>query len=121
MEWSEDLRVGFFAGCVRRPTEGARFCSSHSCECFTAPEDIKISGHREKNVGTHMELEYEVDGTWVRSSLVEASQIRARELGILRKRATAKSPAEMGTCNKDERKGVQETFCGRKTAGILAA
>ena len=121
MEWSGDLRVGFFAGCVRRPTKGATFCSSHSCECTTAPEDIKITSHREKNVGTHMELEYEVEGTWIRSSLVEASQIRAYELGILRKRATTKSPAETGTCNKDERKGVQETFCGRKTAGILAA
>ena len=120
-QWSTDLRIGYFAGCARRPGSGAKFCSSHQCECTAAPEDVRITDHREVNSGQHMDLQYFVHGAWAPSSQVDASQIRAYELGLLRKRATTKTTADTSTCNKDERKGVPETFCGRKTAGILAA
>lgn len=71
-----------------------------------------------------MTLEYEIAGAWVPSADVDVSKIRAYEMRLLRKKKHEPADAadeEGAECNRDERKGVSEVSCGRKSSGILAA
>ena len=117
--WLPELELGFFRGCVARPLPGGRYCGEHAAQCTMAPEDCDITDHREVCSSSGITLQYKREGDWHGRADVDVAAIRAYELQLLRKR-TSGEPND-GTCGRDDRKSVAETFCARKSAGILAA
>jgi len=115
--WSAELSTGYLQGCTLRPAKGSRFCSKRLAERTAAPEEVRISSHREVFQDSRVLLQYEVDGHWRQAADVPVSHVRAYELSLLRRRTIA----EDGSCSKDDRKGISETQVGRKTSGILVA
>lgn len=90
-------------------------------ECTAAPEDASITEHREVSGDSTITLEYKVGNEWVKADALAVSVIRAYELKQLRRRPNPNPADNNETCNRDERKGIAETCCGRKSSGILAA
>ena len=52
---------------------------------------------------------------------MSVAEVRAYELSLLRVRELTKEDGPREECGKDLRKGVSETFCGRKSSGCLIA
>ena len=83
-------------------------------------EDVLISEHRQVLTQTGLELEYNVNDQWCAEASVAISAIRAYEMTLLR-RPSGRPREATDSCTADDRKAVPETFCGRKTSGLLAA
>ena len=74
----------------------------------------KVISRRKKVTSSGVYLEYQVDGRWT-SEQLPSRWIRSYEEHLLRKQVILLEHE----CNKDTRKGVDETIAGRKSAGIL--
>ena len=121
IRWSRELATGFFQGCSERPRPGGKYCATHEAECTLAPEECNIEAHREVKAHDTLLAEFKVEGSWRPAVEVPVAAVRAYEHRLLRTHVSAKSGGDAESCNKDSRKGVSETVCGRNTHGILAA
>jgi hypothetical protein len=120
--FSAAIREGYFKGCVERPVRGSLYCKAHGhghgSRKAAASDDVKVTSHRKVVKDDGVFLEYRVEGVWLPATVVDTADVRAYEKWMLRKRTPTLLDEE---CNKDTRKGVDETVCGRKTAGIFVA